>query len=186
MLISLSMCLPHRRPNKTGSRTAPKCFLGDSQWNLIKDLFPMARKSHPDGGLPIDSRACLEGIIRVLKTGARWKDSPDRYSSAAICWRRYKVWTESGVIEKAWQRLLKRMSPRKLMHWSQAIGYGTFSPAKKGMLMLVRPGGARAARSWSMVRGFPYRHLSPVLRLQKSARSKRWLMFACAVTGSGD
>ena len=45
MVISLSMWPPRRRPNKTGSKTAPKPFLDDSQWNLIKDLIPKAQKS---------------------------------------------------------------------------------------------------------------------------------------------
>ena len=38
-----------RRPNTTGSTTAPKPFLNDSQWELIKDLFPESPKS-PKGG----------------------------------------------------------------------------------------------------------------------------------------
>ncbi len=39
MLISLSSWPKRRRPNTTGSRTAPKPFVSDSQWNIIKDLF---------------------------------------------------------------------------------------------------------------------------------------------------
>lgn len=146
MVISLSMWPPRRRPNKTGSRTAPKPFLDDFQWNLIKDLIPKPRKVPRGGRPPADARACMEGIIWVLKTGARWKDLPERYPSASTCWRRHKQWTETGVFEKAWQRLLKRMDRRKLLHWSQAMGDGTFSPAKKGALTWVRPNAARAAR----------------------------------------
>ena len=148
MVISLSMWPPRRRPNKTGSRTAPKPFISDSQWNLIKDLFPKPKKSSAGGRPCIGPRPCLEGIIWVLKSGARWQDLPDRYPSASTCWRRHKEWTEAGIIEKAWRRLLKRMDRRKLLHWSQAMGDGTFSPAKKGALTLARRNVARAARSW--------------------------------------
>ena len=38
MLITLLMWLPRRRPNTAGSSTAPKPFLVNSQWVLIKDL----------------------------------------------------------------------------------------------------------------------------------------------------
>ena len=40
MLITLLKWPPRRRSNTTGSRTAPKPFLSDSQWLLIADLFP--------------------------------------------------------------------------------------------------------------------------------------------------
>lgn len=134
MLITLSRWPQRRGPNTTGSRTAPKPFITDSHWNLIKDLFENPDPS-PEGGRPrIDARQCLEGILWVLKTGARWKDLPDRYPSSATCWRRHKQWTEAALIVKAWERLLKTLDRRQLLDWSQAIGDGTFSPAKKGGL----------------------------------------------------
>ncbi|MFO0978316.1 MAG: transposase [Planctomycetaceae bacterium] len=78
MLITLSMWPRRRRPNTTGSRTAPKPFISDAQWNLIKDLFENPDPS-PKGGRPrIDARACLEGIFWILKNGGRWEDLPDR------------------------------------------------------------------------------------------------------------
>ena len=63
MLITLSTWPKRRRPNTTGSRTAPKPFISDSQWNLIKDLFENPDPS-PKGGRPrIDARACLEVAV---------------------------------------------------------------------------------------------------------------------------
>jgi len=132
MTISLSMWPRRRRPNTTGSRTAPKPFLSESQWVLIKDLFPTLPVSERGGRPRVDSRACLEGIIWVLKNGARWKDLPERYPSPTTCWRRFRDWTEAGIWEEAWCRLLKKLDRRSLVHWSQAFGDGTFAPAKKG------------------------------------------------------
>ena len=51
MKITLLMWPPRRRPNRTGSRTAPKPFVNDSQWLLIEDLFPHPPVS-PLGGRP--------------------------------------------------------------------------------------------------------------------------------------
>jgi transposase len=139
MLITLSEWPRRRRPNTTGSRTAPKPFITDSHWDLIKDLFDNPEPS-PLGGRPrVDARQCLEGILWILKTGARWQDLPDRYPSFATCWRRHMQWTEAGLIVRAWERLLKALDRRKLLDWSQAMGDGTFSPAKKGVLRLARP-----------------------------------------------
>jgi hypothetical protein len=38
MLISLSSWPKRRRPNTTGSRTAPKPLVSDNQWRIIQDL----------------------------------------------------------------------------------------------------------------------------------------------------
>jgi transposase len=146
MVITLSMWPPRRRPNTTGSRTAPKPFINDSQWKLIRHLFPKARKTSAGGRPPIEARACLEGIIWVLKSGDRWQDLPERYPSSTTCWRRHKQWTEDGTIEKAWRRLLRLMDRRKLLHWSQAMGDGTFSPAKKGAPTSARRSEVRVVR----------------------------------------
>lgn len=74
MTITLLMWPPRRRPNTTGSRTAPKPFLNDAQWLAIADLFPHPPVS-PAGGRPrVEPRPCLEGILWILASGARWKD----------------------------------------------------------------------------------------------------------------
>lgn len=147
MLITLPMWPQRRRPNTTGSRTAPPPLINDSQWKLISDLFENAEPS-PLGGRPrAESRACLEGILWVLKTGAPWQYLPERYPSPTTCWRRHCEWTEAGLIVKAWERLLKILDRRKLLDWSQAMGDGTFSPAKKGALRLAKPRRAKGPSS---------------------------------------
>ena len=133
MVIALSMWPPRRRPNTTGSRTVPQPILTDFQWKLIADLFEDPDPS-PLGGRPrVSPRACLEGILWVVKHGTGWKYLPERYPSPATCWRRHQEWTAAGLIVKAWERLLQKLDKRKLLDWSQAMGDGTFSPAKKGV-----------------------------------------------------
>lgn len=145
MVISLFGRPTKRRSNKTGSRTAPESFISEYQWSLIEDLFPDPTVSRKGGRPRVTSRACLEGVIFVLKNGCRWKDLPERYPSPVTCWRRHREWTESGVWEKAWQRLLSQMDNRRRVDWSQAMGDGTFSPAKKGGSTLARPNEAKAS-----------------------------------------
>lgn len=148
MLITLSKWPQRRRPNTTGSRTAPKPFVTDVQWKLIEDLFDDPAPS-PAGGRPrVSARQCLEGVLWVLKSGARWQDLPDRYPSFTTCWRRHKQWTESGTLVSAWSRLINELDRRKLLNWSQALGDGTFSPAKKGALKWVRLKREKEPNSW--------------------------------------
>jgi transposase len=132
MLIALSKWPTIRRPNKTGSRTARKPFLSDAQWLLIADLFPDPPIG-PRGGRPWrSSRECLEGVLWVLITGARWNDLPERYPSPATCWRRHRDWTRSGIFRAAWDRLLSKLLQRRGIDWEEAIGDGSFARAKKG------------------------------------------------------
>jgi transposase len=56
-----------------------KVELSDAQWGRISRELPKAAPK-PKGGRPrADDRACMEGILWVLRTGARWRDMPERY-----------------------------------------------------------------------------------------------------------
>lgn len=131
MLITLPMW-PNLGRNRTGARTTPKPYLNDEQWNLIEDLFPEPVMTVAGGRPRVPARQCLEGVLWVLVSGARWKDLPERYPSPATCWRRLKEWTESGVFRKAWIRLLRQLDEFREIDWEEAIADGTFAPAKKG------------------------------------------------------
>jgi len=132
MLITLSQMPARRRSNCTGSRTTPKPFLEDSQWFLIADLFPDRPVSSKGGRPRVASRKCLEGILWVLTSGARWQDLPERYPSPATCWRRLQEWTSSGAFQEAWTRLLEVLEHFRELDWEELAGDGTFSPAKGG------------------------------------------------------
>ena len=93
-------------------------------------------RDEPGGGRPpIPPRACLEGILWVLISGARWKDLPTHFPSpASLRWCRLQEWTESGLFQQAWARLLHRLDGLKSLRWDETMADGTFSPAKKGGL----------------------------------------------------
>ena len=148
MLITLALWPPRRRTNRTGSRTAPKPFLSDSQWLRIADILADPPPS-PCGGRPrVEPRRCLEGILWILITGARWQDLPDRYPSPATCWRRLRQWTDDGRFLAAWQKLLGRLDRLKHINWEEAIGDGSFTRAKKGAPRSAMAARGRARPSW--------------------------------------
>jgi hypothetical protein len=72
-------------------------FINDAQWELLKSLLPEPRKYPKGGRPPADNREALEGILWILRTGARWQDLPERYPSASTCWQRLLLWEEQGV-----------------------------------------------------------------------------------------
>ncbi len=148
MVLTLSYW-PNQGRNWRASRTDPKPQLSDEQWHLIEDLFPVREMTQAGGRPPIPPRACLEGILWVLISGARWKDLPTHFPSPATCWRRLHEWTESGLFQQAWARLLHRLDGLKSLRWDETMADGTFSPAKKGGLVSARPNAARGRRSCS-------------------------------------
>lgn len=123
---------PRLGRNRTGSRTAPKPQLTDEQWDLIADLFPDRPMTRRGGRPRIRNRRCLEGVLWMLRSGARWQDLPERFPSPSTCWRRHRDWTLSGAFQQAWARLLGKLDGLKHVNWEEALGDGTFCPAKKG------------------------------------------------------
>jgi len=132
-----------------GSTMEPEFELTDERWLLIKDLFPETPVG-PKGGRPVAaSRPCVEGILWILRSGARWKDMPSRFPSSTTCWRRHREWTRSGAWEKAWARLVRRLDREGRVDCEESFADGTFSSAKKGEKRSARPNAARAPRSCS-------------------------------------
>ena len=125
----------------------------EQQWLRIEPLLPKYEPSPHGGRTPKSNRSCLEGILWILRTGARWKDMPKGLPSGSTCWRRLRDWKQQGVWERVWQILLKELDAQGKLDWEEAIGDGTFSPAKKGANALARPSAARGRRSWSSAMG---------------------------------
>lgn len=122
--------------------------LTDEQWSLIADLFPDKPVGPKGGRRRVRSRACFEGILWVLRSGARWKDLPSRFPSYATCWRRFAEWSCEEVWDVALRRLLDALDRQGKINWNEGLADGTFASAKKGAISLARPNVARVPRSW--------------------------------------
>jgi transposase len=101
---------------------------------LIANLFPQAAPSPKGGRPPAPTRDCAEGVLWVLRSGARWKDLPKCFPSPSTCWRRFRDWTEAGIWKQAWARLLRKLDCRGRIDWSESMADGTFASAKKGAI----------------------------------------------------
>ena len=51
-----------------------KSELSEEQWEKIAPFLPEPQASPWGGPKPIPNRSCFEGILWVLRSGARWKD----------------------------------------------------------------------------------------------------------------
>jgi len=97
-------------------------LLTDEQWELIAPLFPRPkRRADKRGRPPAPNRACLEGILWILQTGAAWRFLPDEFPSPSTCWRRLQRWQEQGIWLDAWRTLLGALDENGLLRWDEEV-----------------------------------------------------------------
>jgi transposase len=54
----------------------------------------------PRGVPQVDDRHVLNGIFRVLRSGAPWRDLPERYGPRTTCNNRFARWRNAGVCDR--------------------------------------------------------------------------------------
>jgi len=122
--------------------------LTDAQWLKIERLLPKEKPSPRGGRRWIDDREVMEGILWVLRSGARWKDLPGEYPSATTCWRRLREWEDAGVWLAIWRAFLSELDDAGQLDWHEVFADGTFAPAKKGVPRSERPNAERVQSLW--------------------------------------
>ncbi len=122
--------------------------LTEAQWQKIAPLLPKPPKQRKGGRPWIQNRRVLEGILWILRSGARWQDLPEKFPHPSTCWRRLRDWEERGVWLNIWRTFLSELNQRQQLKWSESFLDGSFAPAKKGAAESEKPSGARGRSSW--------------------------------------
>ncbi len=86
--------------------------LTEAEWNILKELLPIERKAakRGRGRPPEDNRNVINGILWRLRTGAPWRDVPDKYGKWNSIWKRFRRWSASGVWESVAVALAETMA----------------------------------------------------------------------------
>lgn len=95
----------------------------DRLWCEIEPLLP-PEPPKPKGGRPrVPDRACLTGIVYVLRTGMPWRMVPAELGcgSGVTCWRRLRHWTKAGVWPHIHRKLLEVLGRRGKLDASLAV-----------------------------------------------------------------
>jgi len=77
--------------------------LTDDQWERLVSLLPPQRPS--TGRSNIDHRLVINGILWILRTGAPWRDLPERYGNWKTVYSRFRRWQAGGI----WDRILTEL-----------------------------------------------------------------------------
>jgi transposase len=69
----------------------------DEQWAQIAPLFPPYRTGCPP---KLTNRQAFNGVLWLLKSGAAWRDLPERYGVWKNVYSRFRLWADVGLFEK--------------------------------------------------------------------------------------
>jgi transposase len=118
-------------------------MLTDAQWERIEPFLPKHPPS-PKGGRPRASdRECLEGILWLLRSGARWRDIPVDLPSDTTCWRRLHEWSSECILEEIQGVLIRELVELGRVDLRELLADATFIRVKKGACVSATPRLAR-------------------------------------------
>jgi transposase len=149
--------------------------LTDEQWSLIESFFDKPETVQTRGRPRRSDREVMNGVLWILRSGARWCDLPGRFPPYQTCHRRFQQWSKDGTLRRVLEALAEDLHARGGLDLSECFIDGTFIVAKKGASEWERPSGAKARNSWQWQMALVF--LSPftqrVLRRMKSDLSSK-------------
>ncbi len=131
--------------------------LTDEQWQRLRPLLPAQKQA--TGRPANDHCTVLEGILWILRTGAPWRDLPERFGSWKTFSSRFYRWQKAGVWDRVLAELQRQADAEGRLGWALHFVDGTVvrahqhaAGAKKGAAT-APAAGARAAGGPSSTSG---------------------------------
>ncbi len=122
--------------------------LSDEQWERLEPLLPATkpRTGRPNHG----HRRVIDGILWIDRTGAPWRDLPERYGKWQTVSSRFYRWREAGIWDRILGALQQRAEGEGKLDWrvhyvdSTVVGAHQHAAGAKG--------GTLKRRRWVVVR----------------------------------
>ena len=107
--------------------------LTEAEWRLLKELLPSerGRKNRPAS----DNRPIVNGILWRIRTGAPWRDVPEKYGKWITLYQRFRRWSQAGLWEAAATALAQAMADnsRHSIDSTTVRGHVSAAGAKGGL-----------------------------------------------------
>ena len=121
--------------------------LSDAAWERLAPLLPPQRS--PIGRPARDHRTILNAMLWLTKTGAPWRDLPERYGPWRTVATRFYRWTKSGLWQRVLAELQRQGDAEGKLDWSVPMVDGTSIRAHRHAA--GAKGGSRTRRSGGRV-----------------------------------
>lgn len=72
--------------------------LTDTEWEQVKDLLPLeytGKKGKPSK----DNRIMLNAMVWLARSGAPWRDLPERFGPWESVYTRFRKWLDDGILD---------------------------------------------------------------------------------------
>lgn len=87
----------------------------DEQWEFLRKLIPA--KAAKIGRPPVDPRLMLNGVMWILRTGAPWRDLPERFGPWQTVFDYFSTWRAKGVYDTILKALHIRLDHNGQIDW---------------------------------------------------------------------
>jgi transposase len=115
----------------------------DDDWDRIKDILP-GRPGQP-GVTAKDNRLFVNAVLWIGKTGAPWRDLPERFGNWNSVWKRFDRWARKGV----WRKVFKHLRDPDLEWLILDSTIIRAHPHAAGAKKKATGAGARVSRRWA-------------------------------------
>ena len=93
--------------------------ISDAAWALIEPLLPSMAPQR--GGRWREHRQVLEGIAWRFRTGAPWRDMPERFGPWQTIYERFNLWAKDGTFARMHRQLMARAHAAGELDWIVSI-----------------------------------------------------------------
>ena len=123
--------------------------LTDFEWSVIEPVLPRDRR----GPKPRENRRVLNGILWVLRTGAPWRDLPERYGPYTSAYNRFNRWRKAGIWDRLMDSIVKAYDGKVQMIDSSIVRVHQHASGAKKRVEIVAWAEAEAASPRKSTRG---------------------------------
>jgi transposase len=117
--------------------------LTDDEWERIEPLLPPERKAGP--GRPArDNRTMVNAMVWIVRSGAPWRDLPERYGPWQSVYTRFSRWSRQGILLKLFNKLSEDPDLENISIDSSYVRAHQHSAGGKGGLKNRQSAGAGA------------------------------------------
>jgi transposase len=88
--------------------------LSDSQWERIESAFAVPKKR---GRKPANARQMVNAALWILRTGAPWRDLPERFGPWETAYTWFNRWSKDGTWNRVSTRLQTEMEREQRIDW---------------------------------------------------------------------
>ena len=125
---------PSNQSNEVIEMTAQRRYeLTDEEWGRIKGYFP-EREAGQKGRPRNEDRPILNGILWIVRSGAAWRDLPERYGAWSTVYSRFVQWQEEGLFDTILKELSEEADFQDMSIDSSTVkAHQASAGAKKGL-----------------------------------------------------